>query len=48
MIQEVVEDVQQSFIPSELVVDLRHVRGEQLTGCVWIPGRTEPEQLRVK
>lgn len=25
MIQEVIEDVEQSFIPSQLVVDLRHI-----------------------
>jgi len=48
VIQEVIEDVQQSFIPSQLVVDLRHVRGQQFTGCVWISGRTDPEQLKVK
>lgn len=48
VIQEVIEDVQQSFIPSQLVVDLRHVGGEQFAGCVRVPARTEPEQLRVK
>lgn len=36
MIQELVEDVEQSLVPAELVVDLRHVRGQQLAGRVGV------------
>lgn len=43
MVQEVIEDVQQSLVPSEPVVDLRHIRRQQFTGCVGVPAGTEPK-----
>lgn len=45
VIQEVIEDVEQGLIPTELVVDLGHVRGQQLAGGVGVSAGT---QLKVK
>lgn len=48
MVQEIVKKVQQSLIPSQSVVDLRHITCQQLAGCVWIPKRAQGKQLEVK
>lgn len=43
VVQEVVEDVEQGLVPAQFVVDLRHVRGQQLAGRVGVPAVTHPE-----
>lgn len=43
VVQEVVEDVEQGLVPAQFVVDLRHVRGEQLAGRVGVPAGTHPQ-----
>lgn len=47
-VQEVVKKVQQSLVPSQSVIDLRHVTRQQLTGRVWVPARVQRKQLEVQ
>lgn len=47
-VQEVVKKVQQGLVPSQPVVDLRHVTGQQLTGCVWVSKGAQCQRQEVK